>query len=247
MVDNIKWVIGICDDEEYYRKEMCKLCQKYGENQGIELEFEMFKDGGEVLDSNKRIDILFLDIVMKKISGMDILKQLRVRDNIWRIIFATGHNEESLNGYGSKTIGFLTKPFIADKVFSCLDMAKREYLKNEVISFRLEGSERLEYIENVVYIEGNKNYVKVYTFDGDFLTYGTIKYWESKLSVYNFIRIHKSYLVNLRYIIQINKGAQNIHIRNMEKILPIGRAYRTELKDIISSYRINRVRERLKL
>ncbi len=244
-LNNIKWVIGICDDEEYYRNEILEMCQEYGENQEIDLEFEMFEDGRDVLESDKKLDILFLDIAMKNLGGMDIVQELRAGDNIWRIIFATSHDEESLNGYGSKTIGFLTKPLSKDKVYGCLDMAKREYLKAEVICFRMEGNERLEHIENIVYIEGEKNYVRVFTVNDDFLTYGTIKYWESQLKCYNIVRIHKSYLVNLKYVMQINEGSNIINIRNTETELPIGRTYRTEIKSLISRYRINRARERL--
>lgn len=242
MDDNIKWTIGICDNEKSYRKEVYEICKKYGAEQGIEIEFEIFEDGQEVLDSDKIIDILFFDIVMKELREIDILQKLRDKVNVWRIILATGFKEGALNGYGSKTIGFLEKPFIIHKVFRCLDMAKREYFKNKVVSFRLEGRERLEYIENIVYIEGNRNYVKVYTLGGNFLTYGTIKYWSNQLITYKFVRIHKSYLVNLRYILEINYGTNNVHIKNMEKILPIGRTYRMELKDIINKYKIKRVR-----
>lgn len=244
-MSNIKWLIGICDDEIYYRNEILERCKEYGKNKEIQLEFVMFEDGEDVLNCEKIIDILFLDIRMKRLGGLDIIQEIRIRDNVWKVIFVTGHSEEALNGYGSKTIGFLTKPLNIERLYDCLDMVKFEYLKNEIISFRIDGNDKIEKINNIIYIEGRKNYVMVFTYNGCFLTYGTIKYWQSQLKKFDIIRIHKSYLVSLRNIKQINENLNKIHVRGIEKILPVGRTYRKEIKDKIRYYRINKVKERL--
>lgn len=242
-MDKIKWTIGICDDEELCRENIQKLCMKYGISENIEINFKMFKNGQETLNHKGKLDILFLDIELGDTGGLDIIGDLRNADTIWRIILATRHDEEALNGYGSKTIGFLTKPLTADKVFYCLNIAKKEFMKNKTLCFLSGGSNRVEQLENILFLEGTKNYVRIVTAGDCFLTYGTEKYWEEQLKNYGFIRIHRSYLVNMKHINFFSESNHTIHIRNTDICLPIGKTYRQAIQTMLDSYRLSRAQK----
>ena len=104
-------IIGICDDEEQYRAQIKLLCSAFFDTQKQEFGFVEFTSGEEVLAyQGDRIHLLFLDIEMPGMGGLEVLSRVRRNERIWRIVFVTSHKELKWETIDLKTLAFLEKP-----------------------------------------------------------------------------------------------------------------------------------------
>jgi two-component system LytT family response regulator len=200
-------------------------------------QFDLFEVAGisnnavkaiEILNS-KKIDLLFLDIRMPKISGIDLLKTLR---NPPKTIITTAFREYALDGYELDIVDYLLKPITFDRFFKAID----RYLRNadKVIPDLLPSSENSAIyiksgnkhfklmIEDILYAESAKDYIKVFTKDKHIMAKYKITDFEKELSNKGFIRVHRSYIVNRKNITAFT--ATDIEIGSIE--LPIGSSYK---------------------
>lgn len=240
----MKLQFGICDDDISYHEKIETLCRSYINDKNIEAAFFYFTNAEELLDFKDSIDILFLDIKMEGKSGVDILPVLRHKYNISHIIFITSYEEYVQDTFGVKTDGFLSKPVSSKRLYSFLDMIIETYKSNPIIEFQVGYDNSNKYIpaNNILYLQGENNFTKVYTNGeySDFLTYQTISYWENRLSEYGFIRVHKSYIVNLEYLVSV-KDISTCEIQG-NNILPIGRKYASAVKKSYDNYYLYKLR-----
>jgi DNA-binding LytR/AlgR family response regulator len=236
--------IGICDDEKICLDRMIECLDKASKALETEFQYKSFLSGEELLKSNENIDILFLDVEMDGISGIETMRLLESKENVKFIIFASSHSEYVFESFGTKTMGFLCKPVEYEKVLKEIKKviekinAKKQI---EPVEINVDGRNILISPEDIVYISGEKNYVKVVTKDEQYLTYGNMKAWEEKLTQTAVIRIHKSYLVNLAYISNISEVAS---FSGLDDILPVGRKYKEEARAKYKEYLLKVFREK---
>jgi len=191
-------------------------------------------EGLQILNS-ERVDVLFVDIEMPDISGVELIKSL---DNSPLIIFTTAFKEYALEGYELDVIDYLLKPIRFERFLKAVNKAHNLYnlkhqetkdlqdsilLKVEYKTIRLKFSD-------IIYIEGCKDYVKVYTSERMLLTRLNLKNIQSKLPNNQFIRIHRSFIVALSKITQFQKN----EIYLGEKALPIGEYYKEDVLKILN-------------
>ncbi len=197
---------------------------------------------------SQKIDLMFLDIEMPKMTGLSLLRSLKNRP--W-VILTTAHREFALEGYDLDVIDYLLKPIALDrflqavaKVFRWENLQehrshKPQHLETptESPSFFYIKSER-QYtkilLEEMLYIESIRNHVKIVTTSGVHTTLMGISQLEEKLPPQHFIRIHRSYIVATSKIRQFSPSELSIG----DKILSIGSLYRQEVlrrlqKDLI--------------
>ena len=188
-----------------------------------------FASGEEALQyQGEKILLLFLDIEMGDLSGLDVLDQLRDSELVWRIAFASSHEEQRLDTIDVKTLAFLEKPIQYPGVEKCLNIAIREQAKNVTATFTLlEGKRSIE-LSDVVYIQAERHYVNVYVKRQDFVGYDSIKQCEEQLQGTTMVRIHKSYLVNMQHVKKL--GAGEVVMADGSR-LPVGRKYSTVVKE----------------
>lgn len=236
--------IGICDDEKLCIDRALQCIQKVSQELGLQCKYKTFSSGEELLKYEENIDILFLDVEMDGISGIDAMKLLEAKDNVKYIIFASSHSEYVFDSFGTKTMGFLCKPIQYEKILKEIKkiVDKINATKSiEPVEINVDGKNILISPEDIVYISGEKNYVKVVTKREHYLTYGNMKAWEEKLSKNAIIRIHKSYLVNLFYVTNIG---ENVSFIVSEDILPVGRKYKEEARTKYKEYLLKIFREK---
>ena len=191
----------------------------------------------ELIKSNQ-LDLIFLDIQMPDISGLDFLKIL---DNPPMVIFATAHKEFAIEGYVLNVTDYLLKPFSFERFFQAVNKAlechtaktksiqenptekdQTQLLDQHIIIRADRKLYKLNY-EDLVYIEGQKAYVSFHTYDQRITALAAIKDLEKKLPQDQFIRIHKSYIVSVRKILSMEGNM--IEIKG--KKLPVGKSYRS--------------------
>jgi len=181
------------------------------------------------------VDMIFLDIKMPQLSGTEFVRSLR---NVPKIIFTTAHKEFAHEGFELDVIDYLLKPIRFDRFLRAVNKAfpqKQQEIEihglivNEesrpatsFIYLRVDRKMIKVLLDDILYIESDKDYVKVFTEKGFIITRQTIASVEAMLSESQFIRIHRSYIVSLNKLRSFT--AETVEIGNKE--LPIGKLYR---------------------
>lgn len=248
--------IGICDDFIEARHTIFNLCEEFFKNNIMRHEYIFFSSGEEVLlyyegNNNLQIDILFLDVEMPGISGIDLKKKVIRQDKIARIVFVTNHNESIYNTFSKKTIGFIPKPPSQEEIKKMLLITLNEIEENIAISIKdYDGKLTEIYMEDIVFIKASGSYTEIFTKTskeglGEFiLSTKKIGDLEKEMWIYPIIRVHKSYMVNLTSVI---KFGTNILLENlsMQMEIPVGRKYKEKAKTKYLQYVKNRIKKRL--
>ncbi len=188
------------------------------------------------------VDILFLDIQMPKLSGFDVLRPLSYRP---KVIFTTAYREFALDCYEFDVVDFLLKPVSFERFLQAVGKVYRFMPSPAALKEAIDpgkGSKEYQYfkvdremvklnLEDILWFESIKDYVKIYTTSGVLVSYLRISYLEEKLPSDRFVRIHKSFLIALGHV----QAISSTYIRINNKELPIGRSYKARLDEILKS------------
>ena len=247
-------VIGICDDRREERKYLQALCEAYADNKKEICEYMLFSGGKEVLEycmdsENSVIDLLFLDIEMSGMSGLELRAAVAKEEKIWRIAFVTSHMESVLDAYGVKTIGFVPKPPTYEQVEKNIQIVAEELKENVTIEIRGYKNEiRRIKLNDVAYLKAAGSYTEIYTYDAlqknesYILSAKKLGDIEKKLSGLSIVRVHKSYLVNLEHVSEVGTS---VKLRDIRDEIPIGRIYRETVKSKFYECGKSKIRRRL--
>jgi len=204
----------------------------------------------EILQS-KKIDLIFLDTDLPKVSGMDFIKSLDTRP---LFIFYSSNVNLAIEGFNLNALDFLLKPFSFDRFLKAANKAlifysmkeKRMYAEkengenngqpNDFVMVKTDYQTIIIKLENILYIEGLKDYIKIYTSQNSkpVITLNSLKKLQQNLPADKFSRIHKSYIVGLEHIKAINKTQVVIN----DKYIPIGESYKNIFMNKMEELRI---------
>jgi DNA-binding LytR/AlgR family response regulator len=180
--------------------------------------------------TNQTIDLMFLDIQMPKMTGLDLLRTLK---NPPLVIITTAYKDYALEGYAFNIVDYLIKPIPFERFTAATMKAKDFFVKNKPNQtpsepyFFIKCDTKLEkiYHHELLFIEADANYVTFHTLHKKYLSYLTIKNVEDFLPTNQFVRIHKSYLVAIDKIQSIDKTSLIVG----QIKLPLSRNYRDTL------------------
>lgn len=196
-------------------------------------------DALQVLE-NQDIDLIFLDIHMPNINGLEFAKTMC---NPPMIIFTTAFSEHALEAYDLNAIDYMVKPIPFERFLKSVNKAQSLYRLqnsnqkaslNEFMMVKADYATIKVSFKDILYVEGLKDYVKIFIKDQMILTKTTMKNIDKKLPHQHFIRIHKSYIVNLLNIEKIESN----HIIYGRGRLPIGNSYRLAFFDMIDQFKL---------
>ena len=235
-------IIGICDDEQKSIEITKEYCEKVSEELGIEFAYRIFMSGEEVLECDEIIDILMLDIEMNGINGIETMHELEDKDTIGNILFVSGYADYIHESFGTKTKGFICKPIEYSQVKKEIEKTItyiKKAMNKQIIKVDVGGRLILLDTENIVYIQGEGRYVRIVTNTESCLVTENIKVWGEKLTNNNIQRVHKSYLVNFKYILRV--AGTEIILKDNTK-LPIGRKYCETVREQYRKYLFEKMR-----
>lgn len=201
--------IAICDDEEYFCQREQQLIAKFMDRKGYPYKIDAFRSGIALLESPNQIsqyDIIFLDVNMQEIDGIKTAKEIRKITKETYIVFVTAFLTYAPEGYKVDAIRYLLKDdeCLDKAVMECLDtiVYKMDYEKQKYIFEFQEGKIEL-FFEDILYIESNLHKV-IFHLKGNnkvkYTMYAKLDEIDNLLRDAGFCRIHKSYLVNLKYV-----------------------------------------------
>lgn len=190
----------------------------------------------DYLQTGATVDLIFLDIQMPKLTGIEFLKTLK---NPPQVIFTTAYREYALEGFELEALDYLLKPISFDRFMKAVSKVTARTpipLKTSVdvdgddfIFFKCDKKMIRISLGEVYYIESIKDYVKIKTATKEIVTHQKISVLEKKLPTKYFIRIHRSFIVNIPRI--ESYSASEVEL-NYESI-PIGRNYKQDVMDTL--------------
>lgn len=236
--------VAFCDDDMSVLDELKDLLDQYGAKRSQEITYDTFYSSLELLDKVEkgvRYDILFLDVILPNENGIDIAREIRQYDSVVKIIFLTSSSEFAVQSYTVGAYFYQLKPIWKENFFRLMDSAISECQKEEQRSLILRCKngitridlDRLEYcevlgrtllfhMENGKILEGTGSMDKLY---------GQLSQYE------NFVRPHRSFLINMEYIEKISHKA--ITMENQTDI-PIPHGKCCEIKNMYLEYAFDR-------
>jgi two-component system response regulator LytT len=227
----------IVDDEPLARNELSYLLKQTDEISAIE-EADSIEEALEKLLQEK-IDIAFLDIHLTEESGLTLADKMNRMANPPIIVFATAYDEYAIEAFERDARDYLLKPFEQKRVKQTVERAKailsgkekeiKETTKEAAEVFPVQMDDRIYMVkvEEILAIEVNQGETTVYTEEKEYKTTDPLTAWEEKLPNPPFMRVHRSYLVNLDKIIEIQpwfNQTYQLTIKNDLKI-PVSRSY----------------------
>ncbi len=242
----------IIEDEELARN----LLRSYLKDQpDIEIigECENGFDGVKAINE-KKPDLVFLDIQMPKITGFEMIELL---DHKPQIIFTTAYDQYALKAFELNAVDYLLKPFSKERMQKAIEKVIHHIQHNENNIEKLEEMSNFrpgeEFIDRVVvkdrhkihiitvdkirYIESLDDYVMIYTHDGRHMKQKTMKYFETYLDPKNFIRIHRSFIVqvdNIAEIQQYEKESYVVILKDKDKTkLKVSKSGYKKIKEVL--------------
>ena len=215
--------IGICDDTAAARENLRLLCLKHFRLE--EPDFFEFSTGDGAVRWLKghpgALDLLFLDIEMPGISGMEAAEAIRAFD--WEVLlaFVTGYTDYVYDGYAMGAVGYLVKPVSEEKLSSLLDRAAAALEQRAPAVYTLRNAQGMFKVplREILYAASDRRQVTLTTSRGDYTFYGKLDDVAAQLGA-GFVRIHQRYLVNARAVSAVVGASVQVG----EARLPISRS-----------------------
>ena len=201
--------IAVCDDEEVQLKLIEKYCLEWSRASNEPCSIDIFKSAEEFLfkyEDIKDYEVLFLDIQMKEISGMDLARILRKLGENMIIVFITGDKGYVFNGYEVQALDYIVKPVVKEKLFNVLSRARKITIKEEDYLFvSSDGVMHKIRQLDICSIESIGHDTILHMVDKDIPCKIGISSLGKEVEEKYFYRCHRSYLVNLSKINSISK------------------------------------------
>lgn len=228
--------IAICDDEQIFRDQIKKCISRTG----IDYSTDEFLCGEDLLGSTEKYDIVFLDIDMPGISGIQTAEKLRELGTESEIIFLTSHVEFVYEAFKVRAFRFLKKP-VDPETFSEAFLNAVKNCEKEKIVIEYKGAVTELNVENIAYIEASGEGTFVYDNKGSYTQSPvSMKEWTERLKDKYFFRIHKTYLISMNYVASYEKNT--VQLIGFKDPFPIARRSVSEFRTVYLEFIKNNAR-----
>lgn len=230
----------IVDDERYARDELIYLLQDYRN-----LEIVGVAEHGEagiLMALQKKPDVVFLDVEMPKMDGMEVARALLELKKVPLIVFATAYPQFAAEAFRLNAVDYLLKPYEEDQLEQTIKRIEKRLLpqsvEEEQVKLRklaVEKDGEIDYvpIDGILYVHPEGKDCHIVTVDRNYTLKSSLKELEDRLGGYPFYRAHRSYLVNLQYVIRLTpwfNGAYELELAGVQEKIPVSRNFRKALQ-----------------
>lgn len=193
--------IVICDDMQEDLDLISTYIMKCANDLNIEIECNSYMNGKDLLNNiNDELDVVFLDIDMPKPNGIDIANTLNEKFPELNIVFITNHSNLVFDVIKFRPLGFVRKNKIEDEMKQALIRVQNEIYNNSVVFQNLMVIK----MNDILYMESKRHNIEIHTKEKVQTVRATMSEYEQKLKPYGFVRIHKGFIVNMKFICRIN-------------------------------------------
>jgi len=225
----------VTDDEPIARKGICSYIKKIDY-------LSLIGECEDALQLNvllkiEQPDLLFLDIEMPYLSGLDLISNIQ---NPPKVIIISAYEKYALKGYELDVVDYLLKPVTFERFVKAVDkvyhLLEKESAKNTNEYLFVKSGKQLKkiFIEDILFVESMENYVTVFTTSSKEVVYSTLKLFLESLPGDHFLQVHRSYVINIKHIQSIE--GNTLHIDSYE--IPVARNLRNQVFDTILNNRL---------
>lgn len=230
----------LIDDERFSREELAYLLSSYDE---IEIIGEADSaETGLTLVAKKEPDVVFVDIEMTGLNGIEFAKITSQLKKPPIIVFATAFPNYAVEAFSANATDYILKPFEEKRLSETIDrislLVKKEIQPPNVLKLAVHIDDRIIYIEpdSILYASRNDRDTVIRTVKGNYTSKYTLKELEGKLVGYRFYRTHKSFLVNIHQITEVSAWSTSIYqirLNGIAEQIPLSRNYVKELRVLL--------------
>lgn len=200
--------IAICDDKVEFSSKLEMLLIDIVKEEKIQADIDVYQSGNELLHKLQKdkcyYDMIFLDIEMKGMDGLETAKEIRKQDKITMLIYVTSHKSYAIEAYEVQPFRFLLKPIDGNVIYPCFLQAYEKIMSGEFyFQYKFQKNYYKILVSDILYFESEKRIIWIHLKNGT-----TRKFYDKlnniekqmKKEKVDFYRLHKSFLVNSRYI-----------------------------------------------
>ncbi|MBC7890553.1 MAG: response regulator transcription factor [Ferruginibacter sp.] len=185
-----------------------------------------------------RVDLVFADIEMPKLTGIQLIKSMQHKP---KFIITSAYREYALDGFELDVLDFLVKPISYDRFLkavskllnAAVNISQRDAAGARFIFIREKKRMTKVFLDEIIYLESQRDYLRLVTDKNDFTTRGTISYYENWLPKAEFTRVHRSFIISIAKISHYSE--EDIELHN-GIIIPIGDLFRKSFRDKIQKH-----------
>lgn len=225
--------IGICDDGKNICASLEEMVLQYAEKSKRKMDIQVWYTGEELcryLEQDGHLDILFLDIELMKLTGIDVGNFIRnkMENRGMQIIYISGESSYAQKLFKTQPMDFLVKPISIEQIEDALELAIKLLEKNAE-RFEFQNGRDYYYISynEIIYFESKGRKIKIVAVGAEKEFYGAIRELEKKLPK-EFFSIHQSYVINKTHVVKYTY--ETVEMDN-STILPISKAYRKQVRE----------------
>lgn len=215
--------IAVCDDEEFYLKKISGLIEKILINRGISrYGIDTYLSGEDFVQNDRFMDynLIFLDINMPEMNGLEIAGKIRESRQDILLVFVTAFMDYAMEGYKMEAIRFLFKDMLEEILPECMEaVIKKLSIQAHKIEYHfIEGKKEIP-VDNILFVESQLHKLLFYVSEQrmtQYSIYEKLDNVEKELLPYGFLRIHKSFLINTKYIKNIVN--YKVYLKNGEAL-----------------------------
>ena len=225
--------IVFCDDDSVVLSQLTKMVEEFFRmSGGVVPEFATYNNGEQLICSETRVDIAFLDVEMPGISGIHIGTKLKEQNPQVKIFIVTAYSDYLDEAMRFQVFRYLSKPIDRSRLF--------RNLKDAVYAYNMESREFLietadgvfiRRAEEIIFVETAQRKVLIHTVDGCFVSSNNMDYWRQTLNLPCFFATHRSYIVNMRFVYSIHKDSIILKFSGKEVETFLARRKYTQFKD----------------
>ncbi len=235
-----KMLIAVCDDEEYFLEEIYNLVIAAANENGLDVKVDKYSDiellSEQIVSNGEQYDLLFLDIDMPKMSGLDAAYQLTQKGYEGTFCFVTSKVQYALEAFNVEAIGYLVKPAQYVNVKRMLEKAmiqiRYTYDRKEAEKRYIDITYRNEKItvdtENILYLEKRRNQCVIHLEDRELVCYEPLKQLYARMDQNKFCYAHQGFVVNFDKIIDVLPA---VIVLGEGREIPVSRKYQPGLRE----------------
>lgn len=233
MIDSVLR-IAVCDDSDIEAETVRQKCLNFFTSRDVKTDISLFSSGTSFLADDNKYDLLFLDVELGDMNGIEVMHRVEASKKVWKIIFITGYSDYMPDAFGPLTIGFISKPFDDHKFTKYLSSFYREMILviQPVISFN--GCDSIN-VCDILYIKSIGSYFSIVLVDSgeQERISGSITKFIEETNKGIWVRISRGLYINLHHVKSHNH--RSVTLSNGE-VLPISAKYAEDFVSRLSQF-----------
>ncbi len=202
--------IAICDDEKVYIDKIKRIVENFFSSKNMDCSIECFSCGEDLILCNEIFDIVFLDIEMKKLNGIETAKKLNAKSNHTKVFIFTSHNQYLDDAMDLNVFRYIDKSSSSERIVAGLQKALENLQLNDIVIITADSERVIISKSDIVYIEVKYKKVYVQTVNEKYVSRQKMEFFKEQLGTAFFAVPHNSYIVNMNHIKRFKRDSLDL-------------------------------------